>query len=171
MNRFNKIAAVMAVSSLFGSSAALAAADPTHANYDIQLKATIPTASFHVLPVESGWIDQVQDMGYDFGSSSLKAFEKQFQYKNTAGAIQATLTSNLDGGVPQLSNGSDTIPLKVMFNNIEVTDKAATVVDTNAANAGGRTALRITQKDSSALTVTGDFTGTVAIIFEPVTTP
>ncbi|SQC91254.1 Uncharacterised protein [Cedecea neteri] len=67
-----------------------------------------------------------------------------------------------------MSNGTDAIPLKVMFNNIEVTDKAATVVTESAAKVGGRTALRISQKDSTALTVTGKFTGVVAITFEPV---
>ena len=168
MTRFNKFAAAMAISSLFCSSAVLAAAGPTYASYDISLKAEIPTENFHVIPVESGWIDQEQEMGYDFGSSSLKAFEKQFQFKNTSGAIQATLTDQLNAGVPQMSNGTDAIPLKVMFNNIEVTDKAATVVTESAAKVGGRTALRISQKDSTALTVTGKFTGVVAITFEPV---
>ena len=169
MTRFNKFAAAVAISSLFCSSAVLAAADPTFASYDINLKAEIPTENFHVIPVESGWIDQEQEMGYDFGSSSLKAFEKQFQFKNTSGAIQATLTDQLNAGVPQMSNGTgDIIPLKVMFNNIEVTDKATTVVAADAAKAGGRTALRISQKGSAPLTVTGKFTGIVAITFEPV---
>ncbi|EBH1361848.1 adhesin [Salmonella enterica subsp. enterica serovar Napoli] len=141
-------------------------------SYTINLSATVPSDSFQVLPVDAGWIDQTQDMGYDIASSRLQVFEKQFQYKNTAGAIQATLTGNLNSdGKPQLSNGSDVIPLAVTFNNKPVTRTATEVVSASAAQAGGRTALKITQSEEAPLTVSGLFTGSVAMIFEPVVTP
>lgn len=141
-------------------------------SYTINLSATVPSDSFQVLPVDAGWIDQTQDMGYDIASSKLQVFEKQFQYKNTAGAIQATLTGNLNSeGKPQLSNGTDVIPLAVTFNNMPVTKTASEVVSATAAKAGGRTALKIMQADDDALTVNGMFTGSVAMIFEPVVTP
>lgn len=152
-------------------SVAYAAADDFQ-SYTINLTASVPADSFQVIPVESGWISQTQDMGYDIASSKLQAFEKQFQYKNTAGAIQATLTDNLNSdGKPQLSNGSDVIPLDVTFNNIVLSKTAATVVSANAAKAGGRTALKISQSNDTALTVNGSFSGSVSMLFEPVVPP
>lgn len=138
-------------------------------SYTINLTASVPSDVFQVIPVESGWINQTQDMGYDIATSKLQVFEKQFQYKNTAGAIQATLSGNLNSdGKPQLSNGTDVIPLAVTFNNVALTKTAATVVSTEAAATGGRTALKISQADDAALKVNGSFTGSVAMIFEPV---
>ncbi|MEN4978185.1 CS1 type fimbrial major subunit [Erwinia billingiae] len=143
------------------------AADPQ--SYTIDLTAVIPSDSFHVIPVESGWINQTQAMSYDLATSKLKPFEKEFQYKNTSGAIQATLTNTNADGAPVLSNGSgDTIPLTVKFNNKTLSDTAATVVESAAAAAGGRTTLSIAQANTSALDVMGSFSGSVSMIFEPV---
>lgn len=170
MNRqFNAFKTTLAAAVL--SSAALTGA--AHADdsqsYTINLSATVPSDTFQVIPVDAGWIDQTQDMGYDIASSKLQVFEKQFQYKNTSGGIQATLTGNLNtDGKPQLSNGSDTIPLAVSFNNTPLSKTATEVVSESAAKAGGRTSLKITQDDDAALTVSGMFTGSVAMIFEPV---
>lgn len=138
-------------------------------SYTINLTATVPADSFHVIPVDTGWIDQTNDMGYDIATSKLNVFNKQFQYKNTSGGIQATLTGNLNtDGNPQLSNGSDVIPLKVSFNNVVLSNTATTVVETAAAQAGGRTELQISQADENPLDVSGSFTGSVSMIFEPV---
>lgn len=140
-------------------------------SYTVNLTASVPSDSFQVIPVDTGWIDQVQDMGYDIATSKLQVFEKQFQYKNTAGAIQASLTGNLStDGKPQLSNGTDVIPLAVTFNNVALSKETATVVASDAAKAGGRTALKISQASDSALTVNGSFTGSVSMLFEPVVT-
>lgn len=140
--------------------------------YTINLQATIPSDDFHVIPVDSGWINQTQDMGYDIATKKLQTFEKQFQYKNTSGGIQASLTGNLSAsGKPQLSNGVDVIPLTVTFNNIEITETPDTVVESANANIGGRTALKISQADNQALTVNGSFTGSVSMMFEPVVGP
>ncbi|WP_272671846.1 CS1 type fimbrial major subunit [Providencia sp. PROV104] len=135
--------------------------------YTIELSATIPSEAFQVIPVESGWINQTQEMSYDLGTSKLQAFSKQFQYKNTSGGIQATLINTDSNGDPILSNGSDTIPLAVTFNGVKLSNEAATVVAADQAKAGGRTNLRITQKTDNALNVTGSFTGQVAMVFEP----
>ncbi|HBH7065075.1 TPA: adhesin [Enterobacter cloacae] len=138
-------------------------------SYTINLSATVPSDSFQVIPVDSGWIDQTQDMGFDIATSKLQVFEKQFQYKNTSGAIQATLTGNLNSdGKPQLSNGVEVIPLAVSFNNTPLSKTATEVVSESAAKAGGRTSLKITQDVDAALAVSGMFTGSVAMIFEPV---
>lgn len=151
---------------VLGSVAAHAADSQS---YTINLTATVPSDSFQVIPVDAGWIDQTQDMGFDIATSKLKVFEKPFQYKNTAGGIQATLTGNLStDGKPQLSNGTDVIPLAVSFNNVALSKTATTVVEAAAAKAGGRTALKISQAEDRALDVNGSFTGSVSMIFEPV---
>lgn len=138
-------------------------------SYIINLTANVPSDSFQVIPVDAGWIDQAQDMGYDIATRKLREFRKDFQYKNSAGGIQATLTGNLNSdGKPQLSNGTDVIPLSVIFNNVALSRTATTVVEAAAAKAGGRTALRIAQADDMALDVSGSFTGSVSMIFEPV---
>ncbi|MBQ0399373.1 adhesin [Providencia rettgeri] len=141
------------------------AADEQH--YTIELSATIPSEAFQVTPVESGWINQTQEMPYDLGTNKLQPFSKQFQYKNTSGGIQATLTNTDSNGDPILSNGSDIIPLAVTFNGVKLSNEAATVVAADQAKAGGRTNLRITQKTDDALNVTGSFTGQVSLVFEP----
>ncbi|WP_437125117.1 CS1 type fimbrial major subunit [Erwinia papayae] len=158
----------VAILSCVGLGATVAHAAESQ-SYTINLTATVPSDSFQVIPVDAGWISQTQDMGYDIATSKLQVFEKQFQYKNTAGAIQATLTGNLNtNGKPQLSNGTDVIPLAVSFNNVALSNAATTVVSAEAAKAGGRTALKISQADDKALDVNGVFTGSVAMIFEPV---
>lgn len=160
------VSAVLFSCAVFGGVAAHAA---TTQDYTINLSASIPSDTFQVLPVEAGWIDQTQDMGYDIATRKLKVFEKQFQYKNTAGGIQATLTGNLSAdGKPQLSNGTDVIPLSVTFNNVAISKTAATVVQSDDAKVGGRTTLKIAQLDEKALSVNGLFTGSVSVIFEPV---
>lgn len=162
----NKSLAALAVLAASGFAVAHAADSQS---YTINLSATVPSDAFQVIPVDTGWISQTQDMGYDISTSKLQVFEKQFQYKSTSGAIQATLTGNLNTqGQPQLSNGTDVIPLKVTFNNQEVTNTPATVVEATDAQAGGRTSLKISQADDAALTVNGSFTGAVAMIFEPL---
>lgn len=148
-----------------GSIAAHAAEEQ---RYSIDLTATIPTESFQVIPVKSGWVNQTQEMVYDLGTKKLQYFTKQFQYKNTSGGIQATLTNTDSTGTAILSNGTDTIPLAVTFNGITLSNRAATVVDATDAKTGGRANLRITQKTDTPLTVTGDFRGQVAMVFEPV---
>jgi len=165
--QFNKVMAAAVFSCAALGLSAANAADPQ--SYTINLKASVPDDTFHVIPVENGWINQTQDMGYDIATSKLQVFEKQFQYKNTDGGIQATLTGNLNtDGKPQLSNGTDIIPLKVTFNHIALSKTATTVVTAANAKTGGRTALSIAQEDEKPLTVHGSFTGSVSMIFEPV---
>lgn len=162
----HKTLAAALVSCAFLGGATAHAADSQ--SYTINLTATVPSDAFQVIPVDTGWINQTQDMGYDIATSKLQVFEKQFQYKNTSGGIQATLTGNLNtDGKPQLSNGTDVIPLEVTFNNVSLSNTATTVVTDSAAQAGGRTALKISQASDAALTVNGSFTGSVAMIFEP----
>lgn len=41
-------------------------------SYTTKLTTTVPSDSFQVIPVDAGWIDQTQDMGYDIATSKLK---------------------------------------------------------------------------------------------------
>lgn len=141
-------------------------------SYDIKLKASIPADEFHVRPVDAGWIDQVQTMEFDVGTNRLQPIEKMFQYKNTAGAIQAQLDPASVGtdNSPILFNGNQTIPLSVTFNNTAITTTANTVVSEADANTGGRTNLKVAMKNDTPLalnTHAGEYTGTVSVIFEP----
>jgi hypothetical protein len=168
LNFKHSLSVALLASAIFGSI-------PVHAednqSYTINLSAVIPSDSFMVIPVESGWISQTQEMAYDLGTKKLQPFSKDFQYKNISGAIQATLTNTDATGQSILSNGTDTIPLAVTFNGVPLTNTATEVVAAAAAQTGGRTALRINQATEDALTVNGSFTGQVAMIFEPVVTP
>ncbi|MBB1200876.1 adhesin [Enterobacteriaceae bacterium 89] len=142
-------------------------------SYDIKLKASIPSDEFHVRPVETGWLDQVQDMEFDIATNRLKPIEKAFQYKNTAGAIQAHLDPSSVGtdNSPILFNGSQNIPLNVSFNNTAISTTAKTVVSEADSKTGGRTNLKIAMKNDTPLkldTYAGEYTGTVSVIFEPV---
>lgn len=161
------LAVCVATTALMATS--LQAADAE--NFDIRLKASIPSDDFHVRPVDSGWLSEEQEMLFDLGTSKLQAIEKLFQYKNSAGAIQATLNNTNSSGKSQLSNGNQTIPLKVLFNGTEVKNTAETVVSIADAQAGGRANLRITAGSDTALdpaTYAGEYTGTVSLTFEPV---
>lgn len=150
---------------VLGSPGALAVDSQS---YIINLKADVPSDSFQVIPVESGWINQTQYMEYDIPTKKLHAIEKQFQYKNTTGGIQATLINTDASGKVVLSNGKETIPLTVIFNGVALSPEVAVVVTSADAKAGGRTMLRITQANDNALTNEGSFTGQVAMIFEPL---
>ncbi|SNY69782.1 CS1 type fimbrial major subunit [Enterobacter sp. CC120223-11] len=168
--KFSK--SLMAGATLFAMMMGQAYAADTE-SYDIKLKASIPSDEFHVRPVESGWIDQVQDMEFDIATNRLRPIEKTFQYKNTAGAIQAHLDPSSVGtdNSPLLFNGSQNIPLNVTFNNTAVSTTAKTVVSETDANTGGRTNLKISMKNDTPLkldTYAGEYTGTVSVIFEPV---
>lgn len=170
INKRKYLAAALLSAAVLGGGAAQAA--DSRQSYKIELEATIPSDTFQILPVESGWINQKQEMVFNFVTKKLQPFEKQFQYKNTAGAIQASLTTAGSDGKAILSNGNDkdNIPLTVTFNGIELGNTAVTVVTEADAKAGGRTALRISQAGTGALTANGSFTGTVAMLFEPVVT-
>ncbi|MCU6172418.1 CS1 type fimbrial major subunit [Enterobacter bugandensis] len=140
---------------------------------EVLLRASVPADNFHVRPVESGWIGERQEMVYDLSTEKLQPFKKMFQYKNTAGAIKATLLNTGSDGAPQLFNGnnSNSIPLAVKFNNIAVTEQGVQVVTADEAKNGGRTNLNISTVNNSALdpaTYAGDYTGNVFINFEPV---
>lgn len=152
-------------------SASAGAANPEQ--YEVLLKASVPAENFHVRPVESGWIGERQEMVYDLATEKLQPVKKMFQYKNTGGAIKATLLNTSADGAPLLFSGENSIPLAVKFNNISVTDKGVQVVTADEAKTGGRTDLHISTVNDTQLSpasYAGEYTGSVSINFEPVVT-
>lgn len=168
--RKNLILSVAAVSMLTAISSSAGAADLEE--YEVLLKASVPSDSFHVRPVESGWIGERQEMVYDQGTSKLQPVSQMFQYKNTAGAIKATLLNTDDDGAPLLNNGNGdkNIKLAVKFNNIAVDNNGVDVVSATDAQKGGRANLNISTASSEKLDPSeyaGEYTGSVTINFEP----
>lgn len=166
--RKNLILSIAAVSMLTAISASAGAADLE--KYDVLLKASVPSDSFHVRPVESGWIGEPQEMVYDQGTSKLQPVSKMFQYKNTAGAIKATLLNTDADGAPLLFNGNQSIKLAVKFNDIAVDNKGVDVVSATDAKSGGRANLDISTASAEKLDQSkyaGEYTGSVTINFEP----
>lgn len=167
LNRFTIIAA--SVATLLTASAGAAQLE----EYEVLLKASVPSDDFHVRPVESGWIGEPQEMVYDPGTQKLQQVKKMFQYKNTAGAIKATLLNTNDNNSPMLFSGKNSIPLEVKFNNISVNTEGAVVATIAEAKEGGRANLNISTLDDKPLspeTFSGEYTGSVSINFEPVIT-
>jgi len=162
----NTLAVALLSCAALGASVVHAAENQS---YTINLTATVPAHTFQVDPADSGWITQTQTMEFDATSRTLKPFEKQFQYKSTAGAIQAKLTGKLAMGRAMISSGSNgiVIPLNVKFNNTDLTNTTTTVVTAAAAKTGGTATLHIAP-DSGAELTEGTYTGSVAMIFEPV---
>ena len=160
----NTLAVALLSCAALGASVAHAASQ----NYTINLTATVPAHTFQVDPADSGWITQTQTMEFDATSRTLKPFEKQFNYKSTAGAIQANLTGSLTMGRAMISGSNGiVIPLTVKFNNTDLTKTTTTVVTAAAAKTGGTATLHIAPASSGELTE-GTYTGSVAMIFEPV---
>lgn len=56
--------------------------------YAIDLTATIPTESFQVIPVESGWINQTQEMAFDLGPVNYKISPSNFNIKTPLGVFK-----------------------------------------------------------------------------------
>lgn len=161
----NTLAVALLSCAALGASVAHAAESQS---YTINLTATVPAHDFQIDPVDSDWITQTQTMEFDTTSKTLKPFKKQFRYQSGAGAIQAKLTGDLRYGNAVLSAGINTIPLTVTFNNSAVTNVAKTVVTAAAAKTGGIATLSIAQESDEALPLSGTYTGSVAMIFEPV---
>ncbi|SEN14749.1 CS1 type fimbrial major subunit [Pseudomonas sp. ok272] len=118
----------------FSSSMAFAAGE---ARQSIDLRAHVPTNTFHVQPVTpisgpQSFFYRVQDGGFD-------PLSFQFDTRNTNGSIHASLES-----LVELFNGANTIPVKVEFNGVELTTTPQMVVDEPTSTPGHRTSMRLT---------------------------
>lgn len=107
-------------------------------------------------------------------SNKLSNISKIFQFVSGNGAIQASITNaDTNGNVALLGNNGKNIPLTVTFNNLQINGSTATtVVPAATAKIGGTASLVISAGNVaySPTDYAGDYSATVAVLFEPVIT-
>lgn len=159
----------LAVALVLGMSAGTAVAADDVVEHQVQLIATVPTSSFYVLPADSGWIGLPQRMEWNLVQETLDRFRKPFDIKHTAGSIQARLTDT----EAYLSNGTNTIPLVVSFNNKVLSSTTPVeVASASEAAAGQRVTLEIAPGAKPAGGFApGEYSGNVNMTFDAMVTP
>jgi hypothetical protein len=126
---------------------------------------TIPTAEFYVLPVDPDWIGREQKLNWNLTAEELSTLRKYFDVKNSNGAITARLSEE-----PYISNGreSDNIALDVQFNEVKLTVNEAEVISQADGKAGKRVELVIAAVKPDDGYKTGEYYGSVNMIFEAI---
>jgi hypothetical protein len=130
-----------------------------------EVSVTIPVADFYVLPVEPGWIGQEQKLPWNLKTAEFGSLRKQFDVKNANGAIAARLSE-----VPYLSNGRDVdnIALDVTFNRIKLSVNNAEVISELDGKSGKRVELLIAAVKPVDGYKSGEYYGSVHMIFEAI---
>lgn len=158
------IAVPLAVLAL-SSSMAFAAGE---ARQSIDLRAHVPTNTFHVQPVTP--ITGPQSFFYRVQDGGFNPMSFQFDTRNTNGSIHASLES-----LVTLFNGSASIPVTVAFNGVELTTTPQMVVDEPTSTPGHRTTLDLTpDAPGTGGYPAGDYTAVANVTFDavpPVGTP
>lgn len=128
-----------------------------------EVSVTIPTADFYVLPVDPEWIGREQKLTWDLTAQALSSLRKQFDVKNSSGEITARLSEE-----PYLSNGRDVdnIALDVQFNRVKLTVHDAPVISETDGKAGKRVELVIAAVKPDDGYKSGEYYGSVHMIFE-----
>ncbi|WP_263260647.1 fimbrial protein [Pseudomonas sp. RIT-PI-S] len=159
------VAAALALGVFAGS----AIAADTVVEHQVQLIATVPTSTFYVQPADSGWIGLPQRMEWNLVQETLDKFRKPFDIKHTAGSIQARLTDT----DAYLSNGTNTIPLIVKFNDKVLSSTTPIeIASASEAAAGQRVNLEIAPGAKPAGGFApGNYSGNVNMTFDAMVTP
>ncbi|VVP72607.1 hypothetical protein PS918_01450 [Pseudomonas fluorescens] len=152
------IAAPLAVLAL-GSSMAFAAGEATHS---ISLVAHVPTNGFYVVPTDPDLVNKDQDMSYQPTTGKMGEVNGFFDVRNNNGSVHASLES-----LPKLIAGAEAIDLQVSFNNKVLTTTPQMVVGEAESDVNYRAPLNI--KAVGTTFVPGDYTGSVAMVFDAVT--
>ncbi len=126
---------------------------------------TIPIPEFYVLPVDPGWMGREQKLDWNLATSELSPLRKHFDVKNSNGGIAARLSEE-----PYLSNGrdGDNIALDVHFNTIKLTMHNAEVISEIDGKTGKRAELLIAAVKPAIGYKTGEYYGSVHLIFEAI---
>ncbi|MCW1244058.1 fimbrial protein [Pseudomonas sp. SAICEU22] len=124
---------------------------------------TIPTADFHVLPLDPQLVQREQRLRFSTITSDLVPLRAIYEVKNTNGAIDARLSEEA-----YLSNGRQRIDLRVKFNDVELTLDSTQVVSANDARPGRQVRLEIAAIKPADEYVPGDYYGTVHMVFDAV---
>lgn len=151
------IAAPLAVLVL-QSSMAFAAGEAAHS---ISLIAHVPTNGFYVVPTDPDLVNKDQDMSYQPTTGKMGEVNGFFDVRNNNGSVHASLES-----APKLISGATTIDLQVLLNNKVLTTTPQMVVGESESDVNYRAPLNI--KVLTTNNVPGDYTGSVAMIFDAV---
>ena len=151
------IAAPLALLAM-GSTGAFAAGEASHS---ISLVAHVPTNGFYVVPTDPDLVNKDQDMSYQPTTGRMRDVNGFFDVRNNNGSVHASLESQ-----PKLVAGNTTIDLQVLLNNKELTLTPQMVVGESESDVNYRAPLKITARGSNF--EPGDYTGSVAMIFDAV---
>lgn len=156
---FKKLAIAAPLAALaLNSSLAFAAGEASHS---INIVAHVPTNGFYVVPTDPDLINKDQDMSYNPGTGKMREVNGFFDVRNTNGSVHASLN-----GLPLLRSGTEQIALKVEFNGVSLNQTPQLVVGEDESDSVYRAALKITPIGTTFNP--GDYTGTVAMVFDAV---
>ena len=160
---FNKsvFAAPLAILAL--SSSMAFAADPI--SQVINIKAFVPTSLFNAAPQTPGFgRDETMIHGNDGELSTITEIFN-LKHTDTKGAINALID-----GPAALYNGRDSIPLTVKVGGVALSDVTTEIVNETDSVAGVQREMIIKAATPSA-TQSGNYSGSFAVVFEPVLKP
>ncbi|SFN67286.1 CS1 type fimbrial major subunit [Pseudomonas sp. NFACC24-1] len=122
---------------------------------------TIPTADFHVVPLDPQLVQREQRLPFSTVTGELSPLRATYEVKNSNGAIGARL-----GEEAYLSNGRERIDLRVTFNGVALTLDSAQVVTATEARPGRQVPLEIAAIRPDDDYKPGDYYGTVHMVFD-----
>ncbi|POA26904.1 MULTISPECIES: CS1 type fimbrial major subunit [unclassified Pseudomonas] len=135
--------------------------------HQFEVSVSVPSLGFYVIPADSGWIHQEQQLPWNLSASKLGSLRKYFDVKNEAGSINARLE-----GRPYLSNGTDAhdINLRVSFNGKLLSEQESSeVVSLTDAALGKRVLLEVVpMPPTDGVYKPGNYFGSVNMIFNAV---
>ena len=159
--RTTYIAACTLMTLAAGSSSAWAAGD---ASTVINIKAEIPSADFHAMPVDPNF-GKNETMNYNPVSGSLSSLSQAYNLKST-GSIKAYI----DGGPTALNNGnsSQNIALTTALNGTTLTAAPQEVAAKNDATAAGIQANLFITAAKPTTGASGVFTTNYTLMFDHI---
>lgn len=123
----------------------------------------IPSANFHVLPVDPNLVLREQRLPYNPSIEELNPLRALYDVKNANGAIGARL-----GELAYLTDGRERIDLRVTFNNVELNLQSRQVVSASEAGAGKVVNLEIAAIKPADGYWPGRYHGTVHMVFDAI---
>lgn len=128
-------------------------------SFDVSV--TIPVHEAYVLPSEPDWMGQDQQLAWNLTTSQLSRLRKNFDVKNLNGGVAARL-----GDTPYMLSGTRRIDLQVLFNRVPLTLDSIEVINADEARPGRRAELEIAAIEPEGGYQSGDYYGTVHLVFD-----
>ena len=158
---FKQIVSATALCAAVLSSLTVFAADDARSS--IHITANIPNKQFHVQPRDPEF-GRDEYMYHDPVKNELSILRQTFDVKHTNGSVNAYL----QGGLPELTNGTDNIPLLVTFNNVALNSVSQEVVDDATSTPGTQAELVIRASAKLLPGQTGLYNADLTVIFDAV---